>query len=246
MTVETERAYSSDEGIILLLAKKEAYGVLNISITTTKRPRVNETFQLDFGNTASQTWQSLVETLSSLLPEDVYPDSQTLDHILQSAGNMAEEARIHSQSTLHKLEEVSRLAMEQVTLASSNLAETAKLLSLEAAKRSAIISKEVGIQLAKAEAKLSKKLKSLEHLRDPLDEHIMKAQIQSKLFWLRLQGKDDEHREYERRATEVTRQRVEESKKAVVERKKKCARAAKKAAKKEARANKKAAKKGRS
>jgi len=246
VTVDTERAYSSDDGIVLLLPKKEAYGVLNISIVTTKKPRVNETFQVNFGITASQAWQNLVNKISSLLPEDAnLIDPQILTRLREAAENMAEEAISHSQSTLVRMEEVGRLAMEQAASASSSVAEAAKSLSLEAAKRSAIISKEVGIQLAEAEAAISKHVKSFRSLREPFDEGLLKAQVRSKLVWLKLQGKDDEYREYKRLAAEATRSRREDitrCKKANADQKKKAHRAAKKAAKKEAR---RAAKKAR-
>ena len=246
VTVETERAYSSDEGIVLLLPKKEAYGVLNISIVTTKKPRVNETFQVDFGSMASQTWQSLVSKLASLLPGDAnLLDPQVFGQMLEAAEHMAEEARIHSQSTLSRMEEIRKLAMEQAATASSGLTELAKAVSLEAAKRSAIISKEIGIQLSEAEAQISKHMKSLQFLREPLDEGLMKAQVRSKLMWLKLQGKGEEYREYKRRAAEATRSRAEASRKSrkdAANEKKKASRAAKKAAKKEARATRKAAK----
>jgi len=81
-----------------------------------------------------------------------------------------------------------------------------------------------------------------------LDQGLFKAQVQSKLWWLKLQGKEDEYRDYERRAAEANRIKVEENRKtrqATAEQKKKEHRAAKKAAKKAARATKKAAKKGR-
>jgi hypothetical protein len=249
VTVETERAYSSDEGIVLLLPKREAYGILNISIVTTKKPRVNETFQVDFGSTVFQTWQSLVNKLSSFLPEDTnLLDPQIFGQMREAAENMAEEARVQSQSTLSRMEEVRRVAMEQAASASTSLTELAKSVSLEAAKRSAIISKELGIQLSEAEAQISKHMKSLQHFREPLDEGLIKAQVRSKLVWLKLQGKEQEYREYKRRAAEATRSRAEESRKArktCAEEKKKASRAAKKAAKKEARATRKAAKKAR-
>jgi len=249
VTVETERAYSSDDGIVLLLPKREAYGVLNISIITTKKPRVNETFQVDFGTMTSQTWQSVINKLSSFLPEDAsLLDPQIFGQIREAAENMAEEALAHSQSTLSRMEEVRRVAMEQAASASTSLTELAKSMSLEAAKRSAIISKELGIQLSEAEAQISKHMKSLQHLREPLDEGLTKAQVRSKLVWLKLQGKDQEYREYKRRAAEATRSRAEESRKSrktSAEEKKKANRAAKKAAKKEARATRKAAKKAR-
>lgn len=241
VSIDTERAYSSDEGIVLLLPKNEAWGILNVSIITTKKPRVNETFQIDFGSTASQTWQTLLNKLSSLASDDVV----TLAQFREIVDNVAEEAVHQGQSTLSHMEEFRRLAMEQAASAGAGLTDLAKSLTLEAAKRSAIFSKEVGIQLTEVEAKLAKQFKSLHTLREPLDEGLVKAQIQSKLLWLKLQGKEDEYREYEKRATEATRSRGEKTKKELKtenEARKRHLRAAKKAAKKEARAAKKAAK----
>jgi uncharacterized protein with ATP-grasp and redox domains len=135
---------------------------------------------------------------------------------------------------LSRMEELRKVAMEQAASASTSLTELAKSVSLEAAKRSAIISKELGIQLSEAEAQISRRMKSLQHLREPLDEGLMKAQVRSKLVWLKLQGKEEEYREYKRRAAEATRSRAEEyrkSRKASAHEKKKASRAAKKAAK---------------
>jgi hypothetical protein len=168
--------------------------------------------------------------------------------MLGAAENMAEEARLHSQSTLSRMEEIRRAALEQAASAGTSLTELAKSVSLEAAKRSAIISKELGIQLSEAEAQISKRMNSLQHLREPLDEELTKAQVRSKLLWLKLQGKEQEYREYQRRAAEATRSRAEKSRKnrkTCANEKKKASRAAKKAAKKEARATRKTAKNAR-
>ncbi|KAK3904244.1 hypothetical protein C8A05DRAFT_13850 [Staphylotrichum tortipilum] len=40
---------SVDEGVLVELNPKDAYGVLNISVATSRRPKINETFQVDFG-----------------------------------------------------------------------------------------------------------------------------------------------------------------------------------------------------
>jgi hypothetical protein len=245
ITVDTERAYSSDEGIVLSLAKQEAFGVLNISIITTKKPRVNETFQVDFGTTTSQSWQSLTDMLASIFTNDgTLIDPQTYEKVRTSAEKLVEETRAQSQSTLLQLEQAKKIAMEHAVSTSVRLAEMAKSISLEAAKRSAIISKELGIQLSEAEAKISENLPSLKHLRDPLESGLLRAQIQSKLMWLRLQGKDAEYREYKKRAAEATRkisEDLKESRRQSKGLKKDCRAAAKamKAAKKNARAGKK-------
>jgi hypothetical protein len=250
ITVDTERLYSSEEGIVLLLPKKEAHGVLNISIITTKKPRVNETFQVDFGTSAFQSWQNMVnKIMMTWMPEDgniVDPD--IFAQMRERAEHMAEEILVQSQSTFAHVDEVRRVAMEQAAAASASLAEIAKSMSLEAAKRSAILSKEVGIQLAEAEKKFSKNLRALHHLREPLDDGILRAQIQSKLLWLKLQGKAEEYQNYEKRAFEAVRRRTAQAKKArkiLTDQTKKSERANKKAAKKEARTGRKAKKGGR-
>lgn len=241
ITVETERVYSSDEGIVLLIPKKEAHGVLNISIVTTKKPRVNETFQVDFGTSAFQSWQNMVnKIMTSLMPEDGrLVDPLIFAQMRERAEHMAEEILVQSQSTFGHLDEVRRAALEQAAAASASLAEVARSMSLEVAKRSAIVSKEVGLQLAEAEKKISENIKSLQQLREPIDDSILRAQIQSKLLWLKLQGREEERQEYERRAFEATRKRAADAKKSLIEKAKKSQRASKKAAKKEARAARK-------
>jgi hypothetical protein len=240
VTVDTERAYSSDEGIVLLLPRSEAWGVLNVSIITSKKPRVNETFQVDFGSSASQAWHNLLNKLSAIVSEDAtLIDPKLFTQMREAAENMAEGAVHQGQTALSQMEEFRRVAMEQAASAGSSISELAQSVSLEASKRSAMISKEVANQVAEIEAKIAKQVESLQALRKPLDEGLVKAQIRSKLLWLKLQGKEDEYRAYERRAAEATRSRSEQTKKvmqAARETAKKNQRAAKKAAKKEARA----------
>jgi acetolactate synthase small subunit len=251
VTVDTERAYSSDEGIVLLLAKNQAYGVLNISIVTTKKPRVNETFQVDFGTLAGQTWQSLVNKLSSIFAEEanIITDPQTYEQMRNMMDKMVEDARAQSHSTFIQMEEARKIAMQHATSTGARLTQFAQSISLEAAKRSAIISKELGIQLSEAESKISKKLQSLEHLREPLDTGLMRAQVQSKLLWLKLQGKSAEYEEYEKRAADASRARAADWKKwrkdTGEHKRKSCRASIKKAAKREARAGRKSERKGR-
>jgi hypothetical protein len=92
----------------------------------------------------------------------------------------------------------------------------------------------------------------LAKVQEPVNEGIFKAQVQSKLLWLKMQGKEEEYRKYEKAAAEVTRARklagckirslkdVQDKKAVYVKRK--VDRKAKRAAKQEARAAKKYAK----
>lgn len=204
LTVETERAYSSNDGIVLLLAKDQAYGLLNISIVTSKKPRVNETFQVDFGITVSRSWQNLVDKFSSLY-ETPLVSHMTYEQMRNAVDKLLVDARVQSQSTLAQVQDARRIAFEH-----------AKTLSEQAAKQSASLSKNIGARLTEAEAKLADSMQSMEMLRfrEPLDNGLWKAQVRSKLLWLKLQGKDAEYAEYERRATQAARVRAAEAKKA--------------------------------
>jgi len=249
ITVDTERAYSSDDGIVLLLSKKEAHGVLNVSIITTRKPRVNETFQVDFRTNRLQELQEIFARWSSLFTKDV----KTIESVAETAGTwtavqlrmvaekIAGQAQISS-----RVEEAKRAAIQHAASTGLRLTEAAKSLSVEAAKLSAILTKELGIQLSEAETKLSKQLQSLHHLREPLDNGVLIAQVRSRLLWLKLQGKHEEYQEYKQRAALATRRRAEEARKprhVAAEQRKKADRAAKKAAKRESRMGRKSGKK---
>jgi hypothetical protein len=243
-SIDTERVYSSDEGIVLSLPKKEAFGVLKIAIITTRKPRVNETFEIDFGTSAYQAWQSVMDKMSSIFSDDL-----SFSEIRAATDRAVKNAQAQTQATLQHVEEARRIAKEQTEAATGGLAELAKSVSFEAAKRSAILSKEVGIQIAEVEAKLSEKMKDLAKLQEPVNDGILKAQVRSKLLWLKMQGKMEEHRQYEKKATEAIRAKhqAEQKKRAsrgaadkkALKEKRKLDREARKAAKKDAGAAKK-------
>ncbi|KAI9641675.1 hypothetical protein NHQ30_009531 [Ciborinia camelliae] len=201
VTVDTERAYSSDDGIVLLLPKKEAHGVLNISVVTTKKPRINETFQVDFGTNSLQTMQDLLERFYTFFKEDtIIADGQTLADVRAAAEKVLKDVRQSSQSKLANIDEAKRLALERASFITAQLTDSARSMSLEAAKRSAHISHELGSQFAGVEKILVAQLQSLQNIGNPLDEGLLKAQIRSKALWLKMQGKNAEAEDYERRA----------------------------------------------
>jgi hypothetical protein len=181
--IDTERVYSSDEGIVLSLPKNEAFGILKIAVITTKKPMVNETFEVDFGTSAYQKWQAMMGKMSSIV----------------------KNAQEQSQVTLHQAEEAKNIAKEQTKAATGSLTGLAHSVSMEAAKRSAIISKEIGIQIAGVEAKISEAVKDLVKVQEPVTEGVLKAQVQSKLLWLKMQGKKQEYQKYEKAAAEAIR-----------------------------------------
>lgn len=204
VTVDTERAYSSDDGIVLLLPKKEAYGVLNISVITTRKPRINETFQVDFGTNSLQTMQDLLERFYTFFKEDtIIADGQTLADVRAAAEKVLKDVHQSSRSKLANIDEAKRSALEKASSITAQLTNSARDMSFEAAKRSARISHELGSQIAGVEKIIADQLQSLQNIGKPFDDGILKAQIRSKSLWLKMQGKNTEAEDYERRAAEA-------------------------------------------
>lgn len=211
--VEPERVYTTVDGIILQLAREEAYGVLNISIVTTRKPKINETFGVDFG----PDWRNDFNGLFwARLRNQVRTTGSFINNTVARWRKYAENAMSQSDSlaglTRQRLEEVNRLAGEQAVESSKLLTQVAKGFSLKLAKWSAILSKEVGMQINEAQNRLNRVREEFHALqnhpvREPIDSILLRAQVRSKLYWLKLQGKYVEYREYEQRAAEATKQR---------------------------------------
>jgi len=205
--VDTERAYSTGDGVVLLLPQAQAYGLLNISIITTKKPRVNETFQVDFG---TSVWQSILDKYAALFIEG---KRYSADEIITHLETFVHDARDNSQSTLSKLKAANKLAFLQASTATARVTEIVKAAASDAAKLHSALAKDISAHLVEAESTLAKKLPSLKGFQEPLENGILKAQIQSKLLWLRVQGKHDEYEQYKKRATEATRVKIASSRK---------------------------------
>lgn len=185
-TVDTERAYTSDDGIVLLLAKHDAYGVLNVSIITTKRPRVNETFQVDFGISKAQFVHAMFASLPKM-------DIQTL---VASWSGMGNSTAMHISRAVSALSRLTGQATNHTLAFSTASQQCAKAWSLGAVKGSAILVKEAKLQLDEAERVLVSKTK-IGNLQAAMQRGIVRAQVQSRLVWLAMQGKKQEYQRYE-------------------------------------------------
>jgi hypothetical protein len=214
--VEPERAYTTIDGIILKLAREEAYGVLNISIVTTRKPKINETFRVDFGPDWTHDFKGL---FWSSVHDQIQSTSNLVNNTVTWWWKYAEKAVSRSDSltelTKQRLEEVNKLAAEQAVESGKRFMEAAKEASLKLAKWSAILSKEVGMQISEAQngfSRIREEFQAIRNhaVREPFDSVLFRAQVHSKLYWLKLQGKHVEYQEYEWRIAEATKQRFEE------------------------------------
>lgn len=194
VTIDIERVYSSDDGIVLLLPKNEAFGTMNITVITTRSPRVNQTFQVDFGTNVYQGLQDMLNKFSSLLPYNGSDLKTGMEQFSRAADALIKGVTDKSDNATNYLDTAVKKAQRQAV----------KILSwmkLETTRQSSVMSDEIGSQLKDVQSKL-REVKS--SFKDPVSRGILKAQINSKLFWLKLQGKDAEYENYKQRAAKFT------------------------------------------
>ena len=151
---------SVDEGILVELPVKQAQGRFNVSVISNRRPKMNETFEVDFGkNPITEVFE-----VSKLLLQD-------FTNVLSAAKK------------------------EAVHIGSSRIADT-RDAARNTYKR---VANKMGSTVSiKDIAELKKKMDEGVH---QLGVSVVKAQIKSKLVWLKLRGSREEYQEYLANAT---------------------------------------------
>ncbi|RFU26512.1 hypothetical protein B7463_g9828, partial [Scytalidium lignicola] len=225
-TIDIDRVYSSDDGIVLLLPKKEAYGVMNITVITTRKPRVNQTFQVDFGTNLYQDLQGMLKNFQSLLPNNAI-DLEAVVVEFNRAINRTTEAFVRDiMGNRQAASSYFEGSVKKAQLQAVSIWDWAKS---EVAKRSTTVFNKVETQVEQVQSRLR-----LNIIKEPITGGILNAQIRSKLFWLKLQGKNAEYEGYKQRAAKLAGQQGESTRKGrqAAKQKKKEHREAKKNAKK--------------
>ncbi len=171
-TIKTKFS-SVDEGVLVELDQKDAHGVLNISVVTTRRPKINETFQVDFGKSA------VAEALEAL-----EAGLQMLQNVLGKAPWNSEARQL--------LEDARNLPNEFVA-------------AMEQASGAFRGHTAGAIERATGNVRdyLARQARTAELNRKELELSIVQAQIVSRLWWLRIQGKTEEYVQYERNASRL-------------------------------------------
>jgi hypothetical protein len=203
-TVETERVSSSNDGIILHFSRKEAYGILNVSVATTKKPKINETFQVDFGHSWFQRLSTGVQQYCmEMLPTidlKTNTDLRNIRAVVENTRDKAEELLGQTHKQREAVNHQARVVAENVK---SQVMEMSKSFSEYLAGQG-----EHYAHIAKENAKYR-----AQEFQKPVADAVLRAQIRSKIMWLNMQGKLDEAAEYERRAAIFLSATADKSKK---------------------------------
>jgi hypothetical protein len=182
-----------EEGFLIEIPLAEAHGVMDVSIATTRKPKVNESFQVNFGSHmltgAFGVGKQLVKSLRQKVVDTV--NETTL---------WVEEAYIPS------LDVVSRQVCDQTVSISDSLQQRFREARRAAFQLPARFTSQVvdhikqsvdgnTISQRATQAQLELSRTALD-VRDELALGLLTAQLNSKLWWLKVRGKEEEHQRY--------------------------------------------------
>lgn len=177
-----------DDGVLLELDKVDAYGVMNISITTTKRPKINETFQVNFGRGV------VVDTLEAGV--------QALQELVGKVGNTFAEAT-------HMVDVAVAGAEQKIRAEAGMLASDIKAASLAGQQAAHKAKQMLGLgrlttAIQDARGKVAERVATR---KEDAELTVLKAQIASRLWWLKVRGKKDEYADYQNKASQYLKQK---------------------------------------
>ncbi|KAF2962869.1 hypothetical protein GQX73_g10706 [Xylaria multiplex] len=180
---------SIDMGFLIQVPVKEAHGVLAVTIATTRKPIINESFHINFGTyrftEALDAGKQLVRGFAQRVVDTVNGTTSWVEETYIPAldvvsRQVCDQTVSVSGSVFHGLRDVS-----DVILAIPNRLIEQVLHSLDV---SSVLRRVSQFQL--------EFVREAQDVRDEFRMAVLMSQINSKLVWLTLQGKVEEHGQY--------------------------------------------------
>ena len=166
--VKYELAMLFDGVYALKVPREEAYGILDVSVRTASKPMINETFQVDFGNTWLRvaSWKNAARTMSDSISGEIESVRSRVSNIYTNANIEVQRVK---QDVVKKVE-TARGALGWIRSASSNRTATATDLVRAQTKS---LSRTISQRFSSKGAVLTKQLSiHSQHVRGDLNHYV--------------------------------------------------------------------------
>jgi hypothetical protein len=180
---------SVDEGFRIEVPLKEAHGVLAVTIATTRKPRINESFRLDFGThrftEALDVGKQLVRGFAQRVVDTMNETTSWVEETYIPALD------VYSKQVCHQTASVSGSLMQGFREATDVILGAPSRLAAQiqhSLDRKLLIQRISQIQLELT--------RQSQDVRDELRLVVLRGQLQSRLLWLKMQGKTEEYKHY--------------------------------------------------
>ncbi|KAM3557655.1 hypothetical protein MY1884_004404 [Beauveria asiatica] len=182
-----------EDGILISFPRREAYGVVNLSVKSKCRPKIDKAIKVHFGKgiivDAFERTKSLAQDLSELVPVAAHEAGRCL----AGAGRVLELA---SESFAHAW--LAGTERAQDLLINANIGTGGPLVnSVSQIWRETL---EFFHKNTDIPEKYRKSIYSVRNVQTQLRLGLLDAQVSARMWWLKIQGKDDEYRTYASKA----------------------------------------------
>ncbi|KAI0184639.1 hypothetical protein EV127DRAFT_350010 [Xylaria flabelliformis] len=180
---------SVDEGFLIQVPLKEAHGVLAVTIATTHKPHINESFRINFGTyrftEALDAGKQLVRGFAQKVVDTVNGTTSWVEDTYIPALDVVSkqvcgQTASVSESVLHGLQEATDTIL---AIPNRVIAQIQQSLDTRAIRRRV---SQLQLELAREK----------DNVRDELGMAMLRSRVNSRLLWLKLQGKTEEHGRY--------------------------------------------------
>ncbi|PHH69914.1 hypothetical protein CDD80_6375 [Ophiocordyceps camponoti-rufipedis] len=185
-----------DEGILLSFSKKEAYGVVDLSLEATCRPKVQRLVKVYFNKgvmeEALEKTKSLAHDICGLVPAAAQEAERCLEGARRSLGAVSDSvgSSVLTASDKFLFSVTGALvALEQTVVDATRGARERYRLAYE------------GLDTASQRA-TDRATEKLRHVQNRLQLSLLHAQLSAKIWWLDATGRKQQHDEYQRKAKE--------------------------------------------
>lgn len=195
-----------DDGILVKFPRREAYGVVNLSIRSTCRPKTEKAIKVHFGKgiivDAFERTKSLAQDLSELVPVAAQEAERCLAGAKRVLGSASES---FAYAWLVGTERVQDLLINK-NVGGSDSVHT--ILSRLWSQVTGAFDEAVG-----ASGLHSTYITRLRGTQTQLRLGLLDAQVSARMWWLKVQGKDDEYEKYSSKAQAFLKQKKASAKK---------------------------------
>ncbi|KAK3196673.1 hypothetical protein K4F52_000017 [Lecanicillium sp. MT-2017a] len=189
-----------EDGILVQFPRWDAYGIVNLSVQATCRPKTQKEVKVHFGKgiivEAFERTKNLAYDLSDLVPAAAYEAERRLSGIKQSL-----------QTTSHSVWK---------TLAShSGIANQIGASGLDLSEWLGTSPSQIWSMAAKASKQVTEEAKRVSHntkvlqIQTQLKIRLLNAQISARSWWLKVSGPEEAYNEYSHKAQEFLRKKKE-------------------------------------
>lgn len=186
-----------EEGILLRFPKKEAHGVVNLSLKATCRPKIQKVVKVHFGKgimeEAYEMTKNLAHDLSELVPAAAQEAERCFEGAKRSLGAVSDTVGnsvvFVSDSLVNRLNDALAGAQQSFGSAKSDTISRIKGATEDVAKGLGTVSQQTKEQLCR-----------VHDFQNQLQLGLLDAQISAKIWWLKATGRQEEHDDYQRKA----------------------------------------------